>query len=115
MKKWQKMFGAFLLALILLLGHLPANAQDSQTTLVEFEALKKMVESDTTLDKGIFPYMQSVLTKAELVEALDKYKKAFPTDQELANTMFKSTLRSICQEVNANHFSKEQALSLIHI
>ena len=112
MKKWQKMFGAFLLALILLLGHLPANAQDSQTILVEFEALKKMVESDTTLDKGIFPYMQSVLTKAELVEALDKYKKAFPTDQELANTMFKSTLRSICQEVNANHFSKEQAKAL---
>ena len=112
MKKWQKMFGAFLLALILLLGHLPANAQDSQTTLVEFEALKKMVESDTTLDKGIFPYMQSVLTKAELVEALNKYKKSFPTDQELANTMFKSTLRSICQEVNANHFSKEQAKAL---
>lgn len=112
MKKWQKMFGAFLLALILLLGHLPANAQDSQTTLVEFEALKKMVESDTTLDKGIFPYMQSVLTKAELVEALDKYKKAFPTDQELANTMFKDALRSICQEVNANHFSKEQAKAL---
>ncbi len=112
MKKWQKMFGAFLLALILLLGHLPANAQDSQTTLVEFEALKKMVESDATLDKGIFPYMQSVLTKAELVEALNKYKKAFPTDQQLANTMFKSTLRSICQEVNANHFSKEQAKAL---
>ena len=44
--------------------------------LLEFEALKKMVESDTTLDKGIFPYMQSVLTKAELVEALDKYKKS---------------------------------------
>ena len=112
MKKWQKIFSTSLLALILLLGHIPATAQDSQTTLVEFEALKKMVESDATLDKGIFPYMQSVLTKAELVEALNKYKKAFPTDQQLANTMFKSTLRSICQEVNAYHFSKEQAKAL---
>lgn len=112
MKKWQKIFSTSLLALILLLGHLPATAQDSQTTLVEFEALKKMVESDTTLDKGIFPYMQSVLTKAELVEALNKYKKAFPTDQQLANTMFKDALRRTCQQVNAYHFSKEQAKAL---
>lgn len=123
MHKGKKTFLASLLTLALLTAGIPANAQETQNTpntqaqgssdqatLSEFAKINKFIEEDTNFDKQSLLYMEEVLDKSGLVEAFNKYESAFPEEQ--AYEMFKDSLRSTFQEVNANHFSDEQAKAL---
>lgn len=122
MHKGKKTFLASLLTLALLMAGIPANAQETQNTpntqaqgssdqatLSEFAKINAFIEEDANFDKQILSYMEKAVGKDDLVEALNKYQDAFPEAKDQVYEMLEESLRGTWQQVNAYHFSEEQA------
>ncbi len=122
MHKGKKTFLASLLTLALLMAGIPANAQETQNTpntqaqgssdqatLSEFAKINAFIEEDANFDKQILLYMEKAVGKDDLVEALNKYQDAFPEAKDQVYEMLEESLRGTWQQVNAYHFSEEQA------